>query len=281
MKKGLFVIEDFDGVQKFLGTIGNRTANTVFAGHSLSSNEEGRSFTLTSSYKESEELMASGYAEGLKDLKKSKGCKIQTASNSVKSIPHTSVVGFVPNIPNAIMGRPDTMISTERVKMKSKIVRIMYDCGAACSVEAQKFVTAGKNLLDLIIMLELQGYRVHLDVCLIYAEKKQKGFCRIKVKDYRQAINPLKISYPLLHPSFFRRQGFRWLETCPEITEKNFSSGYGYPLRNCNPNGKSTDACRSFLKSEGLLPDGYFFTNMYEAVDLSGEELAKAKRIKK
>lgn len=281
MKRGKFIIEDFEGVSQFLKTIGTRKCNTVFAGHSQSSNDSGDSFTMTSSYAESEALMASGYAKGLEDLKGAKGKKMQTASNAVKSIPHTSVVGYVPNIPNAIMGRPDTMIASERVKMKSKIVRILYNFTASCTVDASRFVTAGRNLLELITMLELQGYRVQLDICNSFCRSSQIAFCRVKVKDFRQPLNPLKISYPLLHPSYFRRQGFRWLETCPEVTDKGFPSGYGSPLRYKNPYGETTSACRRYLKEQGILQDGYFFTDFYEAEKSTGEELARQMGIKK
>ncbi len=279
MKKGKFRIEDFDGVARFIDVL-NRPVNNVFRSETLSSNTSDASFTGTKSYKESEDIMSRGYEDGLKDLKAKRG-QFQAASNDVKSVPRTSVVGYAPNVPNAIMGRPDTMISAERVKMKSKIVRIMYDCGADCGISTDRFVKAGRNIMDLVMMLELQGYRVQLDLCLCFCTSKEKALCRVKVKDYRQALNPLKISYPLIHPSFFRRQGFRWLETTPEISDCGFIRGYGRPLIYSNPVSENTEGCRKFMEQEGILPEGFFFTNFYEAEKYTGEDLAKRMKIKK
>lgn len=93
--------------------------------------------------------------------------------------------------------------------------------------------------------------------------------CFVRVKDALRIINPLKLAYILVHPSFFRRQGFRWIETCPKITDRTFSYNYGYPLKWLTE--KETE--REWMKRHGLLPDGVFFTCYNEAVQNNAEEL--------
>lgn len=282
MRKGSFVIETFNGVNEFLNVIGKRSPNVVFKHASLSSEESDESFTMTKNYAESEQLMATGYKDGLNDLKKSKGVKITHTSNIRKNIPQTGVVGYAPHVPNAIAGIPQSMIAQRKIEQHAKVVTIVYDCGAHCSIEAEQFTQAGRHLLDVVMMLELKGYRVRIDIQEAFCTHKEKAICRITVKNHRQPINPLKISYLLIHPSFFRRQGFKWLETTPELTNNTFVAGYGRPLYfQVNSDGASTDEIREYLKGRGLLEDGTFFTNFYEAEKHSAEELVKLMGIKK
>lgn len=281
MKKGVHIIERFDGITSFLKTINSRKPNTVFCSGSLSSEKSDSSFTLTSSYEQSVSIMESGYIEGLEGLKKEKGTKFTAQANRYKNVPVNQVVGFAPHVPNAIIGIPEQMIATRNVKTKSKVITIYYDGGAEGGMDAHEFVKAGRNLLDTIIMLELQGYRVELYIIDSYCKSDQKGIFFLKVKDHRQPINPLKVSYILLHPSFFRRQGFRWLETCPEITDKGFRHGYGTPMRYSNNYGQSTDCVRRYLKTNGLIGEDDFFTDLYEARNTAPADLVVRMGIKK
>lgn len=281
MRKGSFVIETFNGVNEFLNVIGKRSPNVVFKGGDLSSESGSQCFTMTKDYAESEQLMATGYKDGLNNLKKSKGVKITHTSNVRKNIPQTGVVGYAPHVPNAIAGIPQSMIAQRKIEQHAKVVTIVYDGGAHSSVDAERFVKAGRNLLDVVMMLELQGYRVRVDIQDAFCTNKEKAICRITVKNHRQPINPLKISYLLLHPSFFRRQGFKWLETTPELTNCTFVAGYGRPLYfQVNSDGASTNEIREYLKERGLLESGTFFTNFYEAENHSAEELVALMGIK-
>lgn len=279
MKKGTFVIERFNGVNDFVNTIQKRKPNKVWAGKELSSETGDTQFTMTKDYAESVDIMTKGYADGLAEMKATKGVKVRTASNMSKRIPQASVVGYAPHVPNAIAGIPQSMIGTRTITMKSKVISIIYNGGGDCGIDTADFVRAGRNLLEVVTMLELQGYRVGVEIMDDFCKSEQKGFLFIKVKEARQPINPLKLAYMLIHPSFFRRQGFRWLETCPEITEKSLYYGYGRPLYiECH---SDTSEMRKYLKKNGLLPDGVFFTNMYEARKHSAKELVKLMGIKK
>lgn len=282
MKNGAFVTETFNGVNEFLSVIGKRSPNNVFKGKKLSSENSDYEFTMTSSYAESEELMAKGYKDGLNDLKKCKGTKVHHTGNVRKHIPQAGIVGYAPHVPNAIAGIPQSMITSQKIEQRAKVLTIVYDGGAHSKISASKFVKAGRNILDLVMMLELQGYRVRVDIQDSFCTHKEKAICRITVKNHRQPINPLKISYLLIHPSFFRRQAFRWLETVPELTNPNFVDGYGRPLYwQVDSDGASTEQIREYLKQHRLLEKDTFFTNFYEAEKHSADELVELMGIKK
>lgn len=275
MKKDNFIIERFDDVAEFVSTIAKRPVNAHFwpERNDLASNKGDASFNMTKNYAESEALITTGYAKGLENLQAAGTFRVCNATNSTRNIPHASVVGYAPHVPNAIAGIPQSMIGTTRIQQKSKIVTILYNGGAAAGMAGSKFVEAGRVLMSLIIKLEMQGYRVRLDILDTFCRSDEKAFCIVTVKKHRQPINPLKISYLLLHPSFFRRQGFRWLETQPEVTYRY--PGYGMALNDACPYGSSTDNIRRYLSDKGVLEKGVFYTNLYEALKNTPEQLAE------
>lgn len=66
-------------------------------------------------------------------------------------------------------------------------------------------------------------------------------------------------------------QPFCWLETCPEITHHGFTGGYGYPLY--HHVSSNSDKLRTWLKEQGILQEGVFYTNFYEAEETSANDL--------
>lgn len=266
------IYEHFDSLGQYLDTIQVRKVNRVFSGHSLHSEDRDYSFTLTESYEEANELARTGYKEGLDKLKAANS-KARHTGSAQKALPVTSVVGFAPHVPNAITGVPCSMITTQKVEQKAKVISILYYMGGACHVNAKEFVEAGKNILNVIYTLELQGYRVALNVLTNFCESDERALCSVQIKHWRQPSNPLKISYPLIHPSFFRRHGFRWLETQPELTVRDFTCGYGRPLDNTE--GRSVNDRRRWLKEQGILQDGWFYTERLEAKAHEADELIK------
>lgn len=276
--KSKAVIERFDSLTSYANVIGKRNPNTVFGGRGLESETGSESFTLTASYDDSLSLMMSGYKEGLKNLTASKGTRVAHTSRVAKSLPTTDVVGYIPHIPNAITGIPQSMISTRPTEQKAKVISILYDKGSSARTDASRFVAAGRKLLEVIMTLELQGYRVGLNILTSFCEDSQKAFCIIRVKDHRQQSNPLKIAYPLLHPSFFRRQGFRWLETCPAVTDREFISGYGSVMSRFY---KTVGERREYLRQQGVLEPGCFYTEFEEAEENTVDDLIKKMGIKK
>ena len=266
------IYEQFDSLGQYLDTIAERKPNQVFSGCSLHSNDRDRAFTLTNSYEEASELARTGYKDGLDKLKEANS-KTRHMGSVPKALPATSVVGFAPHVPNAITGVPCSMITTQKVEQKAKVISILYYMGGACHVDAKEFVEAGKNILNVIYTLELQGYRVALNVLTNFCEDKERALCSVQVKHWRQPSNPLKISYPLIHPSFFRRHGFRWLETQPELTDRGFIIAYGRPLDNTE--GRTVDDRRRWLREQGILQDGWFYTERLEAKAHEADELIK------
>jgi hypothetical protein len=278
VKEGVFV-DRFDDMNIFLKTIKRRPFNTVFKDYpdGRGSEDDDYSFSKTKSYQESEEIMKIGYKEGLENLKKAEK-NIPVCSKASKAVPTASVIGYTPHVPNAIAGIPCSMISHKQVVMKTKMLSVVYDMTASHYVKADDFVKAGRVLLSFIEMVELKGYRVRLDMMLSACKNSEKSVALIKVKDFRQPVNPLKLSYMMLHPSFLRRQGLKWIETNPDLTDRGFRYSYGTALYyTC---GKDTRSESKWLKDNGIIGANDVFVSFYDLKSTDHIALAKTLGLK-
>ena len=264
-------IEKFATIDAFVKSLNTRELNPAFKnkGEVSSKIKGNKDFYKTDTYEESEELLTGGYREGLSVIQSEK--RVNNYGSIKRNIPTVDVVGFAPHVPNAIAGIPQSMVSVKARNQKSKIVNIIYNNSASCSVTTSQLAVAGRHVLDVVAILERQGYRVNVDILTTTCTSTQVAMCFVRVKDALRIINPLKLAYILVHPSFFRRQGFRWIETCPKITDETFSYSYGYPLIWLA--NKKNESEREWMKRHKLLPNGVFFTCYNEAVQNNAEEL--------
>lgn len=232
------IIERFKSVGEFVGEIKGRKANKVFekrvkGGSTLVSVKTDRSsyeFTKTRSYEASIKILTNGYAEGLKKMQ-DVGFKFRDNTGvDVRRQPINDVVGYAPHVPNAIAGVPKSMIRAQPTEYKAKVISINYFGSCFASVSTDRIISAGAKMLSIITALEKDGYRVALWICNSFIERNdEEAYLLVNAKEHRHAPNPLKISYPLVHPSYFRRQTFKWLETQPELTCEDFIYWYGSP----------------------------------------------------
>lgn len=222
--------EEFESIETLLKTLDNRKQNKSME-NCYSSKKNSEDFTGTESYEEAIRLFREGDKEKYnliqQDLRTS--AKIKTSLLPKRQV-KTGVVGYAPNVPNALMGLPNSMIYTEKVKMKSKVVSILYSNTEHCGTSVEKFVKSGVALLNTINALELSGYRVEVKLVFFNAiccDEKLRAF--VKIKNYNEHLDLLKMAFPLANPSMFRRFGFRWLETVPCEISGSWYWAYGSP----------------------------------------------------
>lgn len=223
--------EHFTSIHQLLKTLDSRRNNDVMRGED-SSNTSDYDFTRTRSYKEATTLFEKGYTdilpkirEGMKKMER----KLATEFIHIKKIyPETQVQGFIPHVPNSIINLPHSMINIERIPQKQKTLNIFYEMGANCWQDPQLFIDAGIVLLTAIKILELNRISVKLTLGFMAGiGNNQSTFPTVDIKNYGQRIDLQKLCFPLAHPSMFRRIGFKWLETTPDLTDTRFQCGYG------------------------------------------------------
>ena len=252
-------IERFDSIAQMLKTIESRPENEVFKGQKPESKNSDKSFSRTSSYEEAMGLITNGWAEPLEQIKKGTGNSFRSNGQVNKSRPQTGIVGYAPCVPNAILGLPNSMIMTEKTPSKVKAVTLLFSMSVTCAYSQEKILKAGIVILNIINDLELAGYRVRLDV-EFFGANKGNDVCsaRVTVKDWRQPLDLKKLAFPISHPSMFRRFGFRWLETYPNLTNHGYRHGYGSSSFKENYN----NALKTF-KDSGMLDKNEYLITTY------------------
>lgn len=257
------LIERFDSINQMLSAINTRKENSVFAGSHLTSKSSDHSFTRTRSFDESMTLITNGWDEPLEEIKKGVANGFKSNATLSKSRPQTGIVGYAPCVPNAILGLPNSMIMTEKTPSKVKAVTILFSMSVTANYSQNDILKSGIVVLNIVNELELAGYRVKLDV-EFFGSASGRDVCsaRVNVKDWRQPLDLKKLAFPISHPSMFRRFGFRWVETQPNLKNRDYRYGYG------SSNWKSDyeTALRDF-KESGMLDNNEYLITTYLCVE--------------
>lgn len=222
--------EHFDSIHRMLNVIGSRPNNPEMRDRHASENGD-EEFTGTRNWDKAVELFEDGYTNVLGEIKFGILKNIRATQNQPRRMVKTGVVGYAPHVPNAINGLPNSMIYTERQMQKIKAVTIYYAPTENCNVGVETFIKSGIAMLSAINILELSGIRVNLNVVFFNGTndgETEGSFGTVKVKDFREQMDIQKLCFPIVHPSLFRRFGFKWLETTPDMKRSGWSFGYGH-----------------------------------------------------
>lgn len=223
------VEEHFSSIRELLKVLKTRTNNASMAGCHAST-ENNKSFTGTKDWSEAVNLFETGYTDVLPQIKSGIEKNIKATGVQNRRFVRTGAVGYAPHVPNAIQGLPNSMIYTETQPQKIKAVTIYYAPTENCGTDVEEFIKSGICALSAINTLELSGVRVNLNIVMFNAtnDSDTEGtFATVKVKDFREQMDVQKLCFPVVHPSLFRRFGFKWLETSA-IKENGWSWGYGH-----------------------------------------------------
>lgn len=217
--------ESFSDIYRFMDTIGKRANNDKFGNSSQKESRDNWAGTRT--YAEAETKFANGLPEVAEKMKAAL-TQFTAKANIVttKRTPRSYYYGYAPNIPAAIIGLPKSMYQVQRVPQKTKTIGLLWNSCQNCSVDASTLQSAGESVLKLVYMLECKGYRVQLDCVPFSCTESGRDFVAvINLKQYAQHMDILKLTFPVTSPAMFRRFGFKWAETIPNVTGGHV---YGY-----------------------------------------------------
>ena len=200
-------LEKFESISEFQRAINTRKVDRFYQNRMASVNN-GKEFTGTESYEEAEKLLSHGDKSIAAKLVE---CNGKRMNETKKSTIYNSPIGFVPNIPNYLSGRPDNMFAVKTQTYKScKVLNVCVNAITKCVVESEDILAFNKKLLNVVYTLKKRGYRLNMYV----------GACFIKVKDSGKLLNVTNVAYPLCNVSFARRHMFKWMETAKDIHGK-------------------------------------------------------------
>lgn len=265
MAKNYWHLDGYNSPYAFSDQLKRASTNKAFSKrYQLASTLTDASFFGTSTMQEADDLLQNGYADGLKDMLEDKGGVPFDSTRSYIER-RTDFVGQRPHIVNAIVGRPKTMVHRIKQEREQKTITLYYNVGVGESVANSQIIRAGKNFLALCQYLERHSYRVRIEMaaaaCTRGDDRTDSIFLHIKCKDYSQPLNPLMLAYPLVHPAFFRRHIFRYIEVAKNTDSEAWTFGYGSAYFDSQRiidafRDKKQDAVRY-----GISKDGYLFNN--------------------
>lgn len=197
-----------------------------------SSHSGSEDFTHTKDYEEATQLLHFGFSDVVPKIKEQlQTCKYDHKEMTKKPRQQNGMVGYAPNVPNAIQGKIDNMICTEKTPTKKKTLSIVYLIGANCDKDTSYFIKAGTALIAAVQSIEKLGVQVKLQECFFSAKHgSNRVYSLLNIKNYGHRFDLKKITFPIAHPSMFRRFGFKWLETVPGLTDHGFAWGYGQAI---------------------------------------------------
>ena len=225
------IVESFNSLYELLYEVNTRPKNEVMK-FKDSSHTENFEFTGSDSYEEAEELAKFGYTELLPKIREGmKACSKKIEKKVIKKercLPKNMPVGYIPNVPNMLLGKPDSMINVVRTPQKVKVIEIFYVMDGNSSTKKELWIKAGAIILEAIKFIERANIRIKLSVCMYFAKAGNEiAVSTVKIKDFGEKLDLQKVCFPMAHPSMFRRIGFRWMETQPSIKDNNWNVGYG------------------------------------------------------
>jgi hypothetical protein len=141
--------------------------------------------------------------------------------------------GYQPLVPNALMGLPKSMIRTERVVKKSKIINVVIDTTYKYATKTREVVNQFSNALAYLASLEKQGFRVRISLLYVFGKDNESTVhaCKVLLKDEKQPMDIKRMMFPLTNLGSFRLFGWDWYERLPEALE---IFGYGQQIKYWN-----------------------------------------------
>jgi len=225
--------EHFNSIDEMLKIINSRPNNVAMMGKNESHETGSSYFYGTETYDEALDLIKRGYKDILPQIKSGVAENLKRTETRQRRRIENGVVGYAPNVPNAILGLPNSMINVKSVPQKVKAISLVVGITENAGTGTEEFIKSGIAALGVVNSLELQGYRVNLKVaCKVSRMDSERVFCTVTVKNYRDHLDLQKLCFPLAHPSMFRRFGFKWMETVPELTNSGWAFGYGQSYHN-------------------------------------------------
>lgn len=200
------------------------------SGRRDSSDDSDSYWSGSRSFDEAKDLMMGGDENSHNTIMKIKSetdkYYIQDAKNKIRTF--NDVVGYTPNVPNAIMGLPQSMLNAKREPKKHRVVDIFVNRSRSARTGTDQIEYEGALILSFLDALERDGYRVNLYVGKVnwLSSKDRVNGHIVPIKRATEPLNIKKTAFYLIHPSYLRRVSFRIDEVEDQIEDVT-NDGYG------------------------------------------------------
>ena len=257
------ITNKFDSVEEFSNWL-QVTPQTAKGKKFDASNEVSKyntEFTGTESFDEAQNLLKYGDKVNSDKINATiRKIKAQGKGNATRNSLYNSPCGFLPIVPKVLAGDPQNMLAIRKQTYKStKVLNIAYNVAVSCRITVDDQIKTAAKVANVIASLEKNGYRVNLYAYACGMDIKSNYFSLlIKIKDSGKYLDTLRIAYPLINPSFFRRHIFGYME---RLKGFNLNRTYGKIV--------NEDGCKE------CLPINACYLSYYLCSGKTEEEIAK------
>lgn len=215
MEKVIF--NKFNSVEEFSNWL-QSTPQTAAGKKFDASNEVSKyntEFTGTESFDVAQKLLKYGDKVNADKIAATiRKIKAQGKGNETRNRLYNSPCGFMPIVPKVLAGDPQNMLAIKKQRYNStKVLNIAYNVAVSCSITTDDMIKTAAKVANVIASLEKNGYRVNLYAYACGMDIKSNYYSLlVKIKDSGKYLDTLRIAYPLVNPSFYRRHIFGYME---------------------------------------------------------------------
>ena len=249
-------VEKYESVNTFIRTLNERIKS--YKGEIY---DPSFKFCGTNSLDEANDLFYHGDKENADKVTAAKAkIKAQGKGYETRNSLYNSPYGFMPIVPKVLAGDPNNMLAIKKQAYNStKVLNIAYNVAVDCTRTTEDLIKTAAKVANVIASLEKNGYRVNLYAYSCGRDLKYNYYSLlIKIKDSGKYLDTLRIAYPLVNPSFYRRHVFGYME---RLKGFNLNRTYGKIV--------NEDGCKECLPINASYLSYYFCSGKTE------EEIAK------
>ena len=218
------IMEEFNSIKELVDTSDNRKNNFGY------NREFSQRWAGVKNYDQARDYLLNGWSEPIKDVKNyldkiDQNKRLDARKTRLKD----DIAGFLPIVPNALMGLPKSMRNVEIVTKKSKVLNVTidttYNAGVSKS-EAQEYFS---KVFAHLMALEKSGFRIRINSMMCFGNPSEDTVHIVKLllKHEYQPIDIKKLMFPIINTAMLRAVGFDWYERLPDAVE---IGGYGRAL---------------------------------------------------
>ena len=261
MEKVIF--NKFNSVEEFSNwlQVTPQTAKGKELNRSQATGKERTEFTGTESFEQAQNLLKYGDKENADKINATiRKIKAQGKGNETRNSLYNSPCGFMPIVPKVLAGDPQNMLAIKKQRYNStKVLNVAYNVSVDWTISKEDLIETAAKVANVIASLEKNGYRVNLFAYQCTGGSRKTALTLlVKVKDSGKYLDTLRIAYPLVNPSFFRRHVFAYMERAKGF---GLDGGYGYIL--------DDDKCKEYL------PINASYLSFYNCKGKTEQEITK------
>lgn len=224
--------------------------------------DDNPDFKRCKNYDEAREYLAHGFDEDVDEMIERVNA-LQKTGTMMKTQRYRDVAGFQPIVPRAILGLPDSMMNQKKVRVKSKVITVVYDPGALGNVSHKKIMEFGCKFINWCLNVERKGYRVRIEYMKAFCPswgEKENYILKVPLKSEHQPLNIKRMSFALTHAAMQRYLAWDWVERLPNSVR---IGGYGASLGGNLQRQMYLNNIKRFLNEEDVI--------VYYGMDLDEE----------